>query len=226
MTKLDLRSITSMVGHRCFADGMELYRAGNVRLDSRKSRLFSDWISIRGSADGYSCNANLFGNGRMQCYCECSDWQRAYACAHIAALLIQYAVKQDASILENADQDRAQALIAAYTPAKNAEDEEPVKITPVLNLTSAQPLAAFRIGREHAYLIKGIIDFARRMQEKETYRYGERFVYDHDPARLDARSQRLCLMICQYADGFYELLSRKRSLVQEVFGDVKEIPLS
>ena len=31
MTKLDLRSITSMVGHRCFAGGMELYRAGNVR---------------------------------------------------------------------------------------------------------------------------------------------------------------------------------------------------
>ena len=85
MTKLDLRSITSMVGHRCFAGGMELYRAGNVRLDSRKSRLFSDWISIRGSADGYSCNANLFGNGRMQCYCECSDWQRAYACARVVS---------------------------------------------------------------------------------------------------------------------------------------------
>ncbi len=226
MTKLDFPAITALVGHRYFAGGMNLYLEGNVRLDSRRAPLFSDRISVSGSADDYTCRADVFGNGRMDCYCECQAWQRAYACAHIAALLIKYAVKQDGSILENADQSRAQALIAAYTPAKKAEEEAPVRITPVLSFSSAQPLASFRIGREHAYLIKGIIDFARRMQEHETYRYGERFVYDHDPSEMDARSQRLCLMICQYADGFYELLSRKRSLVQEVFGDVKEIPLS
>ena len=226
MSKLDFKYIENLFGRDVFARGMDAYLAGGAGKISH-SRLPRDRVKVSGTVDGFRCRAELYG-GYAYTFCECRENLETGRCHHACALIIKYAVTESPELLVHSFDEEADALIAAYAPAlpDGAQVRRPVQLQPVLSFEDGQPTAAFRIGRERMYFIKGLIAFAGRMRDGSTFQYGEAFVFDHDPEAFDDRSKRILTMVCNYARGLESLIGHKKSGVSEAFGDVKGIPLS
>ncbi len=225
MNGLDLKYIESVFGRDTFVRGMDAYLAGEAGRISR-SRLPLGRLVVSGTVDGCRCRAELY-DGYALTYCDCRENLSTGRCVHACALLIKYAVSESPDLLRRSLDDEADALIAAYTPALPGETQsKPVTLQPVLSFEDDRPMAAFRIGRERTYIIKGLIAFAERMEKPCMFQYGEAFVFDHDFNAFDDRSKRLVSLVCNYARGLALLIGRKSSAVSEAFGDVRDIPLS
>lgn len=224
-----LSRLIELLSDRQLDKALALYRLGRV-VPSRPDR-YGGVDYVRGNVDGKLCgfNTSLHLSDINGCECTCGERKTRFGiCEHSAALVIAYAEKyrgEDASSLMGARLGKA--LVRAYAPAPAASGAEtPVSIVPQLSLEQGTPIAGFKIGREHKYLIKGLMDFARRMSSGEYADYGEKFGFEHKESLLDERSRRLSRLICTYASGLWVTLERKSRDVVDHFGDVRAMPLA
>ncbi|MCR4622249.1 MAG: DEAD/DEAH box helicase [Clostridiales bacterium] len=217
---MDFNWIKRKFGENIYDQGLDLYLAGQV--GRVKSTSLFRRTSAYGIVEGASCEVTVDANRVYSVSCRKCE---GFLCPHACAVLIKLASINDPKALEAAlDEDAAQ-LIGAYE-TKQSLLEGSVKLTPVLSFASEIPTAAFKIGGSRSYLIKGVLEFSRRMKAGETVTYGEGFTFFHDINAFDDQSRLLCELILNYASGLDAVLSRKNAAFREDFGDVRDIPLS
>ncbi len=218
---MDFAKLKRLFGDAAYNQGLDLYLAGKVGR-VRSASLFRRRATIFALVDSEGCEVTLDGEDLYSVACrKCGG----FYCPHACAVLMKSVSMNDPSALDKALDEDAMRLIGAYDMPVSVR-EGSVKLTPVLSLGGDTPTAAFKIGENRSYLIKGVLEFARRMKAGETVSYGEGFTFTHDINAFDVKSRLLCEMILCYANGLESIISRKNAQIQSEFGDVRDIPLS
>ena len=220
--RINLYGVKQLLDKARYSDSLKAYLYSGVeRFDASEYRDGS--FTLRGKVGRNACAVSYEPRRGYDVYCDCGAVD---FCRHTGALLIRYAQENGADGEELSDAS-ASLLLSAYdgeeTPSANRGT---FSLLPVLSFEPGSVSASFRICGEKSYVILGLRAFARRMQEGEENVYGGSLRFSHDIRDLDERSQILCRMILNYAQGLNELLSGKKSDVVEGFGDVRSMPLS
>ena len=222
---LILNQLKRQMGQKTYLQGLILYIDGKVE-DMKIRRMYTGMNFVDARVNAQKCHLFVIKDSSFEASCDCMH--NGEFCRHTAALLIAYLARSGVRFDANeAYDDQADRLLRAYdetAPLKS--DGAAFSLLPVLSFENGRASAAFKICGEKSYLIMGMRDFANRIREKIPGTYGGKMRFSHDINDLDLRSQALCRMILDYAEGINALLEGKRRDVISDFGEVRTMTLS
>ena len=127
--------------------------------------------------------------------CGCSRYRATRrGCKHIVAVLAHkyyqdmtqtQPVPAAAPIAGAATDPAAQAMMDRYLSGERVrltateDDEEKVRLVPVLSLIGPTPAVTFSVGRDKLYQVKNLARFAGQMERGETVEYGRHLCFVH-----------------------------------------------
>lgn len=211
---------------RAYMNSKVMAQAGRVT-ESEYTVLPGGIIRIRGTVGwGFTYTAAVeidrFAE-RAKASCACRDAGVYGICVHAGALMCRY----EDRINEAAGNDpAAETFLSIYRNVETPSESGSVHIVPVLTMENGFPRAAFKIGRDKLYMIKGLVSFTESMKYHETVDYGEKFRFTHDENALDERSRKLYRMIRSYAEALIALEESQPYEGLTYAGDRRELPLS
>lgn len=142
----------------------------------------------------------------VSCRCDCMpSGMGARSCRHVAALMIAVCGGAGAGQLaveggEFIDSLLRESRAHASALRRNAADEPPVRLWPILRREDAQHMMlGLKIGRTRPYVVRSMAEFAARMAKREQVVYGRELTMSHREEEIFAEDLPLFGLIAMLA---------------------------
>ena len=180
---------------------------------------------VKGDSDIYHTYISVCNEEIEDLTCDCPDYYSHYgACKHIIATILEFERNKEYAKLFAGEQEKIEDNIRAskidnYREFKELinefyeeEDQEIEKqhiqtkrnimIIPKLiyNEYSGDLKIEFKIGDKQTYKLKNLVDFYNRMQNNETYKYGQKLEFKHEREAFTENSLPILDFIMKYSE--------------------------